>query len=84
VPEVECFEFTSVSDLNDRIENYLADLRDPVGKTHIKEGVVIRIYNRPVWEAYKYKGFAFKVLEGLIKDTAEKPDMEEAQEIEIA
>ena len=54
---------------------------DPVGKTHIREGVVIRIINRPKFCAYKHKNFAFKVLEGVIKDTANAPDMEEAQEV---
>lgn len=53
---------------------------DPVGKTHIREGVVVRITNRPKFTAYKHKNFAFKVLEGIIKDTASAPDMEEAQD----
>ena len=55
---------------------------DPVGKTHIREGVVVRIVNRPKFTAFKCKNFAFKVIEGIIKDTAEAPDMEEAQEEE--
>ena len=53
---------------------------DPVGKTHTREGVVVRIVNRPKFTAYKHKNFEFKVLEGIIKDTATAPDMEEAQE----
>lgn len=53
---------------------------DPVGKTHIREGVVVRILNRPKFAAYKHKNFEFKVLEGIIKDTADAPDMEEAEE----
>lgn len=55
---------------------------DPVGKTHIREGVVCRIVNRPKFAAYKHKNFFFKALEGLIKDTAAAPDMEESQEVE--
>ena len=51
---------------------------DPVGKTHIREGVVVRILNRPTFTAYKHKNFFFKVLEGIVKDTADVPDMEEA------
>ena len=51
---------------------------DPIGKTHIREGVVVRILNKPSFTAYKHKNFSFKVLEGIIKDTAEAPDMEEA------
>lgn len=54
---------------------------DPVGKTHVREGVVCRIVNRPKFTAYKHKNFAFKALEGLIKDTAAAPDMEEAQDV---
>ena len=53
---------------------------DPIGKTHVREGVVIRILNRPKFCAYKHKNFAFKCLEGLVKAEAEAPDMEEAQE----
>ena len=53
---------------------------DPIGKTHIREGIVCRIINRPKFAAYKHKNFAFKLLEGIIKETAEAPDMEEAQE----
>ena len=54
---------------------------DPIGKTHTREGVVVRIINRPKFTAYKHKNFEFKVLEGIIKDTAAAPDMEEAQEV---
>lgn len=52
---------------------------DPIGKTHIREGVVVRILNRPKFSAYKLKNFEFKVLEGIIKNDAEAPDMEEAE-----
>ena len=54
---------------------------DPIGKTHVREGVVVRIVNRPKFTAYKHKNFSFKVLEGIIKDTAAAPDMEESQEV---
>ena len=54
---------------------------DPIGKTHIREGVVVRIINRPKFCAYKLKNFAFKCLEGLVKVEATEPDIEEAQEI---
>ena len=60
---------------------FFYDGPDPIGKTHIREGVVVRIINRPKFCAYKHKNFAFKVLEGLIKDTASAPDMEEAQDV---
>lgn len=41
---------------------------DPIGKTHVREGVVIRIVNRPKFTAFKHKNFFFKVLSGIIKD----------------
>lgn len=64
-----------------KVEEYF-DGPDPIGKTHIREGVVARIVNRPNITVYKHKNFNFKVLENIIKDVAEEPDMEEAQEAE--
>lgn len=66
--------------IKEKAEQYY-DGPDPIGKTHVREGVVVRILNRPKFTAYKHKNFSFKVLEGIIKDTAAAPDMEEAQEI---
>lgn len=54
---------------------------DPIGKTHVREGVVIRIVNKPKFTAYKHKNFSFKCLEGIAKNDAEAPDMEEMEEI---
>lgn len=67
--------------IKEKAEQYY-DGPDPIGKTHVREGVVVRIVNRPKFCAYKHKNFSFKVLEGIIKDTAAAPDMEEVQEIE--
>jgi hypothetical protein len=53
---------------------------DPVGKIHVREGVVVRIINRPKFAAYKHKNFSFKVLEGIAKVEATEPDIEEAQD----
>lgn len=39
---------------------------DPIGKTHVREGVVIRILNRPKFCAYKHKNHTFKMLSGII------------------
>lgn len=64
-----------------KLAEEFCDGPDPVGKTHVREGVVVRIINRPKFAAYKHKNFSFKVLENLIKDIAEAPDMEEAQEV---
>lgn len=55
---------------------------DPIGKTHVREGVVVRILNRPKFCAYKHKNWSFKALEGIVKVEAEAPDMEEADGIE--
>lgn len=80
VPTFEKFIFTTWDDLMQRVEAYY-DGADPIGKTHIREGVVVRIDNREKFTAYKHKNHYFKVLEGIIKDTADAPDMEEAQEL---
>ena len=55
---------------------------DPIGKTHIREGVVVRIVNKPKFCAYKHKNWFFKALEGIVKVEAEAPDMEEADGLE--
>ena len=62
-----------------KVEKYF-DGPDPIGKTHIREGVVARIVNRPNIAVYKHKNFSFKVLDGIAKDEAVVPDMEEAQD----
>ena len=54
---------------------------DPIGKTHVREGVVVRILNRPKFCAYKHKNWSFKALEGIVKVEAEAPDMEEAEDV---
>lgn len=51
-----------------RVEEYF-DGPDPVGKTHIREGVVARILNRPNFEVYKHKNFYFKVLSNIAVDS---------------
>ena len=53
---------------------------DPIGKNHVREGVVVRILNKPSFKAYKWKNFHFKCLEGIAKAEATAPDMEEAQD----
>ena len=64
-----------------KMAEQFVDGADPIGKTHIREGVVVRVINRPKFCAYKHKNFAFKVLEGIAKVEADTPDMEEAQEV---
>lgn len=62
-----------------KVEEYY-DGPDPIGKTHVREGVVARILNRSNFAVYKMKNWSFKCLEGIVKDEAAEPDMEEAQE----
>lgn len=42
---------------------------DPIGKTHVREGVVVRILNRPKFTAYKHKNHTFKVISGIIAES---------------
>ena len=65
------------------VAEHYYDGPDPIGKTHVREGVVVRILNRPKFTAYKHKNFHFKVLEGICKDEATAPDMEEASGLEV-
>lgn len=80
VPQIDNFIFTTWQDLLNRVNAYFEDLVDPIGKTHLKEGVVVRIVNRRTFAAFKSKTYEFKVLEGIIKEAATEADMEEAQE----
>lgn len=81
VPLLDKFLYTTWEDLNKRCEPYL-DVPEPLANgSHVTEGVVVRIDNRTSFAAYKTKSFAFKVLEGIIKDNADAPDMEEAEEL---
>ena len=75
------FPYTPGEEAKDVAETFY-DGPDPIGKTHVREGVVVRILNRPKFSAYKHKNFHFKVLEGICKDVATAPDMEESQELE--
>lgn len=78
---LESFGMTAGEWVKEKAEEFY-DGPDPVGKTHVREGVVIRIINRPKFCAFKHKNFSFKVLEGIAKDLAAEPDMEEAQEVQ--
>ena len=68
VPTFEKFTFTTWEDLIERVEKYY-DGADPVGKSHVREGVVVRIDNRPSFTAYKHKNFSFKCLSGIAIDS---------------
>lgn len=78
VPELERFIYTSQEDLLERMNKDLEEA-DPIGKTHVREGYVIRVEGAEKFKAFKHKGYFFKCLEGIIKDSAQEPDMEEEQ-----
>ena len=78
--EMETY-ITTPEDVIKIAEEYY-DGPDPIGKTHIREGVVVRIINKPKFCAYKHKNWYFKALEGIVKIEAEAPDMEEADGLE--
>lgn len=84
VPILDQFFFTTEEDLMERVNKFVNGTdgmpADPIGKNHILEGVVVRIENRYKFVAYKHKSFFFKVLEGIVKDEATQPDIEEAEE----
>ena len=80
VPILDKFLFTTIDDLNERV-NKLLDIPDEIDPSHISEGVVARIDNRSKFTAFKRKGFYFKCIEGIIKDTSDTPDIEEAEEL---
>lgn len=81
VPLLEKFLYTTWEDLQERVKKYL-DIPEPLADgTHVVEGVVARIDNREKFKAFKDKSYAFKVLEGIIKEEADAPDMEEEEEV---
>ena len=79
------FDLENDTRTDGEIVKYIAekyyDGPDPIGKTHIREGVVVRILNRPQFKAYKHKNWYFKALEGIVKVEADAPDMEEAEDL---
>lgn len=80
VPVLDKFLFTTVEDLIERV-NKFEDGEDPIGKTHLREGVIVRIEGKEKFTALKHKNFNFKVLEGIIK-SEDVLDMEEAESVE--
>ena len=77
--ENKCFIDLTAGEWIKGVAEQYYDGPDPIGKTHIREGVVIRIINRPKFCAYKHKNWFFKALEGIVKVEAAAPDMEEAE-----
>lgn len=80
VMDLDRFIFTTEEDLYERVNKWL-DIEDPIGRTHISEGVVARLEDKSIFTAFKKKSFSFKVLEGIIKEAADTADVEEIQEV---
>ena len=74
-------EFTDAGEFVLEKAKEFYDGPEPLDTSHIREGVVVRVINRPTFTAYKHKNFSFKVLENIIKEVATAPDMEEAEEL---
>ena len=64
-------EGMTIGDLVMKVVEEFYDGPDPVGKTHVREGVVVRIINRAKFTAYKHKNFEFKCLSGIAMAEAE-------------
>ena len=50
---------------------------DPIGKTHVREGVVVRVLNKPTFTAYKHKNFLFKQISGIITEQVDSTKVSE-------
>lgn len=73
IPEEEIFtgtscEFTDPGEFVKEMAERFYDGPDPIGKTHVREGVVVRIVNRPKFTAFKHKNFLFKQITGIITE----------------
>lgn len=54
---------------------------DPIGKTHVREGVVVRIVNKPKFCAYKHKNWLFKYVSGIIAEAVADGEAEVNEDI---
>lgn len=71
VPNFDLNDIAKETDLGKlilRLAEVYYDGPDPIGKTHVREGVVVRVVNAPSFRAYKHKNFSFKVLSGIAID----------------
>lgn len=92
IPDEPSYQHNGVELANGDAGEYIKNMAelyydgpDPVGKTHVREGVVVRIVNRPKFTAFKHKNFAFKVLSGIaVEQLAESGNLEAMSEDLIA
>jgi len=82
VPEIDQSIVCSAEAVRKSVEHYTedVDLADPLDASHVREGVCLRVDNLVTgkMKIFKNKTFAFKVLEGIVKD-AGGIDTEEAE-----
>lgn len=72
------YEFNgSIGETVQHIAEQYYDGPDPIGRTHIREGVVVRIMNRPKFTAYKHKNFNFKMVSGIVSETINTDNLSE-------
>ena len=60
------------------------DGEEPIDPTHIREGVVVRVINRPTFTAYKHKNHTFKVISGIIAESVADGNIEISDEDVLA
>lgn len=79
VPQLDKFIYTTEEDLLERVHKFecAPDIVDP---SHINEGIIVRVERGDSFKAFKFKNIFFKILEGIIKEDATQPDMEEMEE----
>lgn len=76
VPELDKFVFDgNIDSMIEKIDA-ISDGPDPIDSRHIREGVCVRV-DSSEWKCYKNKGFTFRVLEGLAKESDNYYDLEE-------
>ena len=84
-PDNELYGFVhetdNVGDTVKLVAEKFYDGPDPIGKTHVREGVVVRILNRPKFCAYKHKNHNFKMISGIIVDEVADSNVEISDEI---
>ena len=84
-PDNELYGFVhetdNVGDTVKLVAEKYYDGPDPIGKTHVREGVVVRILNRPKFTAFKHKNHNFKMISGIIVDEIADSNVEISDEI---
>ena len=84
-PDNELYGFVhetdNVGDTVKLVAERYYDGPDPIGKTHVREGVVVRILNRPKFIAFKHKNHNFKMISGIIVDEVADSNIEISDEI---